>query len=317
MPKNKEEKEYQLKLNDEYRVAIANDLIKGHQKMTLRESQLLSIAISNVVKEDKDLKTYTTTIIELSQFLGVDERALYKDIRGICRNLIQRIVEVQTAPNKWEIYSWVQSAKYDNGKLTLRLSDDLKPYLIDLKQFYSQPLLSVLLTFRSYYAKRLYEYLIAVDGAKSGVETWNFTCDELRELFQTKDLYTRNYNLIQKTIKPAIAELNSTDYVYIYDYEEYFERSTGKRGKPSLAGVRFKAQFFDKNIFPSAAERKALFVECVKNNVFDKLKTKSSEAAENAEGQMAMPWCESMPEPPENDEQKPKKRGRPRKKKGE
>lgn len=246
--KQPQEKTYPLKLNKDYYVITANDLIKGKQKMTLREAQLLYIAISQVVYQDKDFKTYTTTVPELAAFMGIDENSLYRDLKGICKSLCQQVVEVQIGGEnakgrkKWEVFSWIQSAKYDNGTLTLRLSDDIKPFLLELERYYSQTLLGTLLTFRSYYTTRLYQYLIADTGARYGnVHEWNFTCEQLREIFQVEEKqYSRNYDLVRKTIKPALEELGASDYAYVWDYEEH---RAAKRGRP-LTGVAFKAVFF-------------------------------------------------------------------------
>jgi len=252
--------EYPLKLNSEYYVVTANDLIVGHQKMALRESQLLSIAISQVVKEDKDFKTYSTTVPELSAFMGIDEASLYRDLENICTSLMQKVVKIQTGGNgakskkKWKLYSWVQSASYDSGKLTLRLSDDLKPFLLELQSYYSQTMLGVLMTFRSYHTTRLYQYLKAISGYKWGnIEQWEFSCEHLRELFQVAEKdsngkykhYKQSRDLLRKTIKPALAELTASDYAYIYDYTEETGHIRGQRGKPSIIGVRFSAIFFD------------------------------------------------------------------------
>lgn len=270
-------KKYPLKLNSEYAVVTANDLIKGRQKMSLRESQLLSIAIAQVVKEDTDFKTYTTTVPELAAFMMIDENSLYRDLEGICTALLQRVVKIQIGGEnargykKWKAFHWVSSAEYDSGKLTLRLSDQIKPFVLELERYYSQTMLGTLMTFRSYHTTRLYQYLKAVYGEKGGnIDEWKFSCEELRELFQTyikdekgkiiKKLHTRNYNLIQKTIKPALAELAASDYAYIYDYCEDKEHIPGKRGKPALAGVRFKAIFFENDSFSTAKEKKEKFL---------------------------------------------------------
>lgn len=262
----KSEKEYQLKLNSDYHVVEANDLIKGRQKMSLREAQLLFLAISQVVKEDKDFKTYTTTVTELSRFMGDSPENLYRDLKGICKSLCKQVVEIQISPKKWEVFGWVSSAKYDDGKLTLRLSDDIKPYLLELDSYYSQTLLGTLMTFRSYYAIRLYQYLVAVNGEKWGsIEEWSFTCDELRELFQVakkdKDGNYKQYklsrNLLNKTIKPALEELNGSDYVYIWDYQENKART---KGRP-LQGVSFKAIFFE------SKAKKDWYLNCAKPKI--------------------------------------------------
>lgn len=243
------EKKYPMKLDKDFYVVTANDLIKGKQKMTLREAQLLFIAISQVVYEDKDFKTYTTTVHELAAFMGIDENSLYRDLEGICTNLCKQVVKIQVGGEnargrkKWKVFSWVQSAEYDDGKLTLRLSDDIKPYLLELETYYSQTLLGTLMTFRSYYATRLYQYLIADMGARGGyIEKWDFTCEQLRELFQIKEnQYKLNRDLLRKTIIPALDELGSSDFAYVWDYEEHRATTRGK----SLTGVSFNAIFFE------------------------------------------------------------------------
>jgi plasmid replication initiation protein len=246
---SEEEKTYKIKLNPEFYVVTANDLIKGKQKMTLRESQILYIAMAQVVKEDKDFKTYTTTIPELAEFMKIDESSLYRDIKGICKSLLQRVVEIKvggdnckTKGKNWRIIQWVSLADYTDGILTIRLHDEIKPYLIELVSHYSQSLLSTLCSFNSYYASRLYQLIVCERGEHlSPKEEWELSCDEIREFFQigAKE-YSRNYNLIQKTIVPAIEEISKTDFAYIWDYEEI--HGTG-RGRP-LLGVRFKATTF-------------------------------------------------------------------------
>lgn len=243
------EKTYELKLNDSYYVVTANDLIKGRQKMSLREAQLLFIAIAQVVREDADFKTYTTTVPELAAFMNIDENSLYRDLNGICKNLCKQIVEVRLNGEstgkkaKWKVFSWVQSAAYDSGNLTLRLSDDIKPYLLELDSYYTQTQLGVLMTFRSYYTTRLYQYLKADTGLRYDSTTeWFFTCEELREIFQVGDKqYKLSRDLIRYTIQPALEELAASDYAYVWDYQEH--RAT-TRGRP-LKGVSFKAAFFD------------------------------------------------------------------------
>lgn len=268
------EKEYQLKLNNDYYVVTANDIIKGKQKMTLRESQLLAIAISQVVKEDKDFKTYTTTVPELAAFMGIDENSLYRDLESICTSLLQRVVKIQVGGNnanrkkKWKAFQWINRAEYDNGKLTLRLSDDIKPFLLELESYYSQTLLGTLMTFRSYYTTRLYQYLVADTGAKYGnIHEWTFTCEELRDLFQVGEKqYKLNRNLLNFTIIPALEELGSSDYAYVWDYTEHKAKT---RGNP-LESVSFKAIFFKDK------ERKEFYLNKSKKIIEDYQKEKEN-----------------------------------------
>lgn len=245
----REEKTYELKLNSGYYVVTANDLIKGRQKMTLREAQLLYIAMAQVVKEDKDFKTYKTTVPELAAFMGITPDSLYRDLEVICTNLLQRVVKIQIGGEnargrkKWKAFQWINCAEYDNGVLTIRLSDDIKPFLIDLVSHYSQALLGTLCTFNSYYATRLYQLIVCEHNENPNIpkEEWDFTCEQLRDFFQIGEKeYKRDYNLINKTIKPAVNELNNSPYAYIWDYEELHAKGRGR----ALIGVKFKAKIF-------------------------------------------------------------------------
>lgn len=240
---------YPLQLNPDYYVVTANDLIKGKQKMTLREAQLLYITMSQVVKEDKDFKTYSVAVSELASFMGIGPNALYRDLENICTSLLKRVVKiyVQDANNpserKWKAFQWISAAEYENGKLTIKLNDELKPFLIELVSHYSQILLGTLCSFNSYYAARLYQYIVCEIGEhpRNPKDEWTFTCEELRDFFQIeKNEYARNYDLVRKTIKVALDELNKSDFAYIWDYEEL--RGPGK-GRP-LVGVKFKAAIF-------------------------------------------------------------------------
>ncbi len=244
-----ENKSYPIVYNNDYKVVTANDLIKGRQKMSLREAQLLYITISQIVKEDRDFKTYTTSVAALAGFMGIAPDSLYRDLESICTSLLQRVVKIKISNEdnprdaKWKAFQWISYAEYSNGKLTIRLNDEMKPFLIDLMSHYSQILLGALCSFSSFYSARLYQLIVCEIGEHTKVtkEEWSFTCEELREFFQVeKNEYARPHDLIKKTIKAALKELNASDFVHVWDYEELHAPG---RGRP-LCGVRFKAMIF-------------------------------------------------------------------------
>lgn len=307
----------QIKYDPTYHVVTHNDLLRGRQKMTLRESQLFAIAVSQVVKEDKDFRTYTTSVPELAAFMGIDENSLYRDLEGICTALMSRVVKIPKPNNEgkrserqgWEIFHFVSYASYDSGTLTLRLSDEIKPFVLELEQMYSQPMLGTLMTFRSYYTTRLYQYVKAEHGEHNAVDFY-FSCDDLRELFQTyvkdekgniiKERYKLSRDLIRYTIKPALAELHGSDFAYVYNYEELREHVPGKRGKPALVGVQFSIILFDDR---DAASRKEAFkkhLPQMRENLgkmvdFDEVVPPKSK--EQKPEQIAIAGFEGMPEP--------------------
>ena len=237
---------FPMSLNENYYVVMANALVKGRQLMTKQEAQLLMIVISQIAKTDIRLKSYTTTVKELAEFMNVSEYLLYRDLPDICSDLCSRVVEIhEPGWKKWRVFNWIKCAEYCNGKLTIRISDEIRPYLLQLNACYSQTQLKILLNFDSYYAIRLYQYLWAEVGEhKVPKDYWEFTIEELRELFQTKKKYKQATDLIKKTLRVALDELASSDYVEIWDYQEH---KAAEKGAP-IAYVSFHAKFFPKAV---------------------------------------------------------------------
>ena len=229
----------QLNLDKNYYSVVHNDIIKGKQRMTLREAQLLHIAISQVLQQDDEFSAYTTTAIKLARFLGVSKQNLYRDLDKITDQLMSRIIKCKVN-GEYTKFQWVKKCKYnpDTKVITIELHDDLKPYLLHLKRFYTQTQIETILTFKSYYAFRLYQLIVCECGEKKSKEAeFNLSIEDIRDFFQTGDKYKQNRDLIKKTIKPALAELNASDYCLILDEAEIHLHT---KGSP-IQGIKFRA----------------------------------------------------------------------------
>ena len=251
-----EEKLYPMKLDSNYDIVTANDLIKGKQLMTARQADLIILAISQVVKDDKDFKTFTTTVPKLARFWGVSADNLYRDLPDICSQLVDLSVEIRKGKGKgiyFDKFHWVARATIEDGTLTLRLSDDIKPFILELNNHFTMYPIHILFDIRNFYAKRLYMYLLADKGEsyRQEKDEWFFTVNQIREMYRLDETkkkkgeevyvkYPRDYDLIKRTIVPALDELNSSDYAVITDRQVL--QST-KKGNP-ITGVSFKAKFF-------------------------------------------------------------------------
>lgn len=230
-----------LQMSKNYPSVVANDIIRGKQKMTLREMQLLQLVISQIVKEDSEFAIYTTTVTELAHFLGIHQRSLYRDLDKITDLLQSRIIKIKV-DGKYVKFNWLNKSVYDpeTKVITLQLHDDLKPYLIALENFYTNIKIETILSFKSYYAIRLYQ-LIKCNWGEREQSKYNLSIDELRDFFQTGDKYKLNRDLIKKTIKPALDELNESDYCVVLNYEEHHSCT---KGSP-IESVSFEVRLFD------------------------------------------------------------------------
>jgi plasmid replication initiation protein len=224
-------------------IAQSNSLVRGLQKMTLREKQLLYVAMSQIVEHDKKLRVFTATVSELSEFMGVSKQNLSNSETGlekICMDLLQRAVKIKQNNGKWKAFQWINYAEYNSGTLTIRLSNEIMPFVIGLKEqgCFTKTQLGTMLAFKSYYTTRLYELLKCDFGESRGLKKeWELTVGELREFFQTGKKYKQSRDLIKSTIKVAINEINTSSDIRIWNYKEISART---KGNP-LAKITFNA----------------------------------------------------------------------------
>lgn len=233
------DEKYPITYNREYYAVMANDVIHGKQEMTLQEAKLIRLLITQVVKQDHDLKTYVCRIQDLAHFLNIDDSNLYRDIKKICENLLQRIVRIGTGNPKqpWQAFQWVSKASYDgNGNVTLMLSEQLKPYVLQLEKWFTQYQLENILEMQSFYAIRFYELLKCQDGLYGNKrESFEFTIDYLREYFSCEGKYSLFADFKRKVINIAISEINAKS-----DLEIPLHTLTYKKEGRKVVAIQFQ-----------------------------------------------------------------------------
>lgn len=216
MPRSKK---YEMTYNSEHYTVAANDIIRGKQSMTLQTARLIRLLITQIVKEDKDLKTYSCKIADLAKFLNVDSSNLYRDIKGICECAMKSVVYIGDGNPKhpWKMFHWLSTAQYDGeGTLTLRLSDEIKPYVLELDKWFTQYQLKNILEFNSYYAIRLYEILQCEEGIyRHEKEDHEFEVDELRQFFDCEKKYSAFKDFRKNVIEVAIREINEKSDIWV------------------------------------------------------------------------------------------------------
>lgn len=203
---------YPIAYDKKHFVVMSNDIIKGKQEMSLQQARIIRLLITQVVKQDKDLKTYTCRIHDLAEFLEIATSNLYRDVRQLCSDLLKLQVKIGTGNPRepWRIFQWLQLAQYDgNGNITLMLSNQIAPFVLELDKYFTQYQQANILTMQSYYAIRLYELLKMQYGINQYTSNFNFTIDELREYFCCENKYKAFKDFRVRVIEIAVNEINS------------------------------------------------------------------------------------------------------------
>lgn len=226
---------HEMAYNAENYTVMANDIIRGKQSMTLQEARLIRLLITQVAQGDTDYQTYSCRIVDLAKFLGIDNHNIYRDIPDICKGLMQNVVYIGTGNKRspWEMFHWVSQAKYDGkGTITLRLSDEIKPYVLDLEKWFTRYPLGNILAMRSYYSIRLYELIKCQDGVgRTEKDFIDFGVEELRQACGCEGKYKQIVELKKWVIAPAVNEINENTDIWVE--VEYLK--TGRR----ITDIRF------------------------------------------------------------------------------
>lgn len=209
-------------------VVQANSLIGGKQALKLNSAKLIRSAIMQLVKEDEELKPYIITIKEFAKLLQIDESNVYKYADEITDDIIKNPVYVreerQGKTVKWIKITWVSRCEYNSDVgIVLKLNDELKPFLIKLKEHYTQYTLQEVLAMKSVYAIRIFEMLqskiMCKVLPKNGVSVV-IPIQTIKECCDCEDKYKEFSNFKMRVLDKAKNEINRVtlfrvDYSYI------------------------------------------------------------------------------------------------------
>lgn len=261
--------QYQMMETQGY-VVQSNKLIQSRQKLNWVEAKLVRLAIMQVLKNDKKFDAYRIPIKTFCELLNID-LDLYcgKNAKKICDGIARKPLQVQCGED-WKIIPWVSFCEYKSkkgdvteGTITIKLNDQLKPYLIGLEEYYTQYAIEHILNMQSknIYGLRIFELILSkiympIPNEGTSVE---LSVEEIRICCDCENKYDKIGMLKVRVIDKARDEIcNST----IFDVD-YTEITISKK----IIGFRF---FIRKKYY-----RKAINVsESQENLPMDKKKTR-------------------------------------------
>jgi len=204
-------------LNPDSLVRQDNRLINGRWKMNLNQTRIILASISLIEAGDNEFEGYRIKGQQLIKLLDLKGNSLYNQLKEDVPKLMSTFIEINHSDKDKEWISLVSSARYINGDLILKFSNEMKPYLLNLKAKFTQFKLMDAMKFKSMYALRLFLLLKQFDSTG-----WRYlTIEELRESMNLNakkdndlkvDMYPKVNDFKKRVLEPAIAELNKTGF---------------------------------------------------------------------------------------------------------
>ncbi|WP_195617514.1 replication initiation protein [Clostridium paraputrificum] len=186
--------------------------------LSLEEQKLILTLASMVQPTDEEFKPYNFKISDFMELLGVETQTKYTEIPKITKELMKKVFEIQEGNTLLQV-AWLSSARYEKGSgmVTLKFSPDLKPYMLQLKEKFTQYQLANILSMKSKYSPRIYEILKCNEFKKQ--KYIDIEIEELRKLIKADTVYPKYNDFKRYIIERTQKELKKTSDIS-FDFEE-------------------------------------------------------------------------------------------------
>lgn len=195
-------------------IVKSNPLIEARFKFTLWEMRVFTVMISFINKDDIEFGTYKIYIKDLMKFFKVKSNVDYEIIRQVPKALSKKQIEVyyytkDTKLKQWKflnVFTSGSAPAHENkgsGFIELKLNDELKSELLELKRLFSKYDLKNIIPLRSVHSFRMYELLKQYEF----IGKREFDVDDLKEILGVEDKYKLYTDFRRNVIQRAERDL--------------------------------------------------------------------------------------------------------------
>ena len=250
-------------IDDNALVKQDNELINTKWKMNINQTRVFLTAVSMIHTEDNEFIKYKISAKQLKEMLELKGNSIYSQLETDIPKLMRTLITKKTK-SKIEWINVVSYASYENGDLYIKFSEEMKPYLLQLKEQFTVFKLKDVVNFKTKYSMRLAQCLFQFNSMG-----WRyFKLEELRELFLLnkdkkldikQDKYKSTSDFKKRILMPVLEDLAN-----VFPNLEYEEHKNGN----SIVAYKFtwkkaRAKKVTKILEPTTELGKAI-LRCMK-----------------------------------------------------
>jgi plasmid replication initiation protein len=189
-------------------------LINARYKLNTNEIKFIMLVIAQIDIDDIEFKSYDVKVSELDKRLS--SNIGYTRLKNFTKDIMSKPFSIDTDFG-FQTFNWFSGITYyeRTGLFSVRISNDLKPYLLELKSRFVKFNLQYILPLSSSYSIRLYQLFKEYEK----LTRRTFTVIELQELLQVPKSLKIYDNFKRKVIKVAEKELIENCDIF-FEYEE-------------------------------------------------------------------------------------------------
>lgn len=202
-------------------VAKANDLIRARHSFSTIEQRIFVMMIARLDRDTEEFPIQEIRLQTVCDLADIPDSNLYGRVDEITSNLLDRKVEVRAEDSegheqeflKYNCYSLCRH-KRGSGVIKAKFNDDMRDFLLQLKEKFTLYLVKVFLRLESKYSTQIYELL----KMRQDLRHIRLSVEEFRHSLGLEDKYNRFSSLRKRVLEQARKELREKADVY-YTYE--------------------------------------------------------------------------------------------------
>jgi plasmid replication initiation protein len=202
-------------MSKEIEIRQHNALTNARYEYTELQLDLLFFLLSKLRKDQQD-RIYELNIKDLSLLTGKKYNAAY--LHKATSDMGSRVFEVQTETRYRQLWMF-QRVDYllGQGIIEIKLTEDITPYLFDLKENFTSYELASALRLTSKYAKRIYQYC---SQWKDQGETKKYDIQDFKQMLgllddKGKDKAVRMSDFRESVLDVAVKQINEHTELHI------------------------------------------------------------------------------------------------------
>lgn len=239
----KESEAFQLRELREYKVIKTNDLIQNSRfNLTTKEQKIILYLISKIKPDDDELNLYEFEIREFCRICGISQRSgkNHTDLKNTIQNLVNKSLWIEIENGRIEtLLRWIERPYIDakSGIIRIKLDELMKPFLLHIKEKFTQYSIYYTLPMKSRYSMRMYELLKSYEK----IGSWTFKLKDLKHSMFA-DTYSLFGDFKRKVLDISVREINEYGDIFV-NYEAIKE---GKKVTKVTFYIRTKTDIYER-----------------------------------------------------------------------